>query len=149
MKTTKKIVSVILTMCMLVSTAVVSSFAAKKGEISPVSSDYARDNSYTKAAENIDAEYAYTVDDLGITYTKDATTFKVWSPTATDVKVNIYETGSDDEKVHIKLEHIHLKKCWLMVSGMVCGQLHLLVNGKICTTHTQSQPLIQHTWVLM
>ena len=30
MKTTKKIVSVILAMCMLVSTAVVSSFAAKK-----------------------------------------------------------------------------------------------------------------------
>ena len=63
-------------MCMLMSTAVVSSFAAKSGEISPVSSDYARDNSYTK----------------------EATTFKVWSPTATDVKVNIYETGSDDEK---------------------------------------------------
>ena len=61
MKTTKKIVSVILTMCMLVSTAVVSSFAAKKGEISPVSSDYARDNSYTKAAEDIDAEYALSL----------------------------------------------------------------------------------------
>lgn len=149
MKTTKKIVSVILAMCMLVSTAVVSSFAAKKGEISPVSSDYARDNSYTKAAENIDAEYAYTVDDLGITYTKDATTFKVWSPTATDVKVNIYETGSDDEKGAYKIGTYTLKKCWLMVSGMVCGQLHLWVNGKICTTHTQSQPLIQHTWVLM
>lgn len=149
MKTTKKIVSVILAMCMLVSTAVVSSFAAKKGEISPFSSDYARDNSYTKAAENIDAEYAYTVDDLGITYTKDATTFKVWSPTATDVKVNIYTTGSDDEQGASKVATYTLEKCWLMVSGMVCGRLHLWVNGKICTTHTQSQPLIQHTWVLM
>lgn len=98
MKTTKKIVSVILSMCMLMSTAVVSSFAVKSGEISPVSSDYARDNSYTKAAEDIDAKYAYTGDDLGITYTKEATTFTAWSPTATDVKVNIYETGSDDEK---------------------------------------------------
>lgn len=36
MNTTKKIVSVILAMCMLMSTAVVSSFAAKSGEISPV-----------------------------------------------------------------------------------------------------------------
>ena len=88
MKTTKKIVSVILSMCMLMSTAVVSSFAVKSGEISPVSSDYARDNSYTK----------------------ETTTFKVWSPTATDVKVNIYETGSDDEKGAHKLEHLYLKK---------------------------------------
>lgn len=110
MKTTKKIVSVILAMCMLMSTAVVSSFAVKSGEISPVSSDYARDNSYTKAAEDIDAEYAYTGDDLGITYAKEATTFKVWSPTATDVKVNIYETGLMMKRVHMKLEHLYLKK---------------------------------------
>ena len=58
-----------------------------------VSSDYARDNSYTKAAEDIDAQYAYSGNDLGVTYTKDATTFKVWSPTATDVKVNMFAKG--------------------------------------------------------
>lgn len=128
MKTTKKIVSVILTMCMLVSTAVVSSFAAKKGEISPVSSDYARDNSYTKAAEDIDAEYAYTVDDLGITYTKDATTFKVWSPTATDVKVNIYETGSDDEKGAYKIGTYTLEK--MLVDGEWNGVWTITLVGE-------------------
>ena len=90
MRTTKKIVSAVLAACMLASTAVVSSFAATADDSSAVSSDYARDNSYTKAAEDIDAQYAYSGNDLGVTYTKDATTFKVWSPTATGVKLNIF-----------------------------------------------------------
>ena len=41
---------------------------------------------------------AYTGDDLGATYTKEATTFKVWSPTATKVQVLIYAKGSDEEE---------------------------------------------------
>ena len=48
MRTTKKIVSAVLAACMLASTAVVSSFAATADDSSAVSSDYARDNSYTK-----------------------------------------------------------------------------------------------------
>ena len=106
MKTTKKIVSVILSMCMLMSTAVVSSFAAKSGEISPVSSDYARDNSYTK----------------------EATTFKVWSPTATDVKVNIYETGSDDEKGAHEIGKFVLEK--MKVNGEWNGVWTLTLVGE-------------------
>lgn len=39
----------------------------------------------------------YTGNDLGATYTEKATTFKVWSPQATSIKVNIYEYGSDEE----------------------------------------------------
>ena len=98
MRTTKKIVSAVLAACMLASTAVVSSFAATADDSSAGSSDYARDNSYTKAAEDIDAQYAYSGNDLGVTYTKGATTFKVWSPTATGVKLNIFTKGSDDEQ---------------------------------------------------
>lgn len=48
--------------------------------------------------------YAATLDkttykgsDLGAVYGKDATVFKVWSPKASSIKVNIYEHGSDDE----------------------------------------------------
>lgn len=41
---------------------------------------------------------AYNGDDLGATYTKGATTFKVWSPTAERVQVLIYATGSDEEE---------------------------------------------------
>ena len=39
----------------------------------------------------------YTGSDLGATYSKDATVFKVWSPNASSIKVNIYEHGSDEE----------------------------------------------------
>ena len=110
MRTTKKIVSAVLAACMLASTAVVSSFAATADDSSAVSSDYARDNSYTKAAEDIDAQYAYSGNDLGVTYTKDATTFKVWSPTATGVKLNIFTKGSDDEQGASKVANYTLEK---------------------------------------
>ena len=41
--------------------------------------------------------YAYSGNDLGATYTKSATTFKVWAPTADNVQIKRYTTGSDDE----------------------------------------------------
>ncbi|MGN0537990.1 MAG: type I pullulanase, partial [Acutalibacteraceae bacterium] len=42
-------------------------------------------------------QYAYSGNDLGATYTKSSTTFKVWAPTATKVQVKFYATGSDSE----------------------------------------------------
>lgn len=38
-------------------------------------------------------EYTYEGDDLGATWTKDSTTFKVWAPTAKKVTVNTYKSG--------------------------------------------------------
>ena len=43
-------------------------------------------------------KFAYDGDDLGATYSKESTVFKVWSPTASRVQVLIYSTGSDDEE---------------------------------------------------
>ncbi|MFZ2251887.1 MAG: type I pullulanase, partial [Ruminococcus bromii] len=39
----------------------------------------------------------YSGNDLGASYSKKATTFKVWSPNAASVRVNIFEHGSDNE----------------------------------------------------
>ncbi len=39
----------------------------------------------------------YSGTDLGANYTPEATTFKVWAPTSTDVKLRLYTTGSDKE----------------------------------------------------
>ena len=47
---------------------------------------------------------AYSGDDLGAVYTPKSTTFKVWSPTASEVKLNLYKTGSDSEDGAEKLE---------------------------------------------
>lgn len=51
---------------------------------------------YQTYAKNLD-KTTYSGSDLGATYSKKATTFKVWSPKASSVKVNIFEHGSDDE----------------------------------------------------
>lgn len=51
---------------------------------------------YQAYAANLDKS-AYSGNDLGATYSKKATTFKVWSPDAASVRVNIFEHGSDDE----------------------------------------------------
>ncbi len=42
-------------------------------------------------------EKTYYKGNLGATYSKKETTFKVWSPLATSVKVRIYSTGTDGE----------------------------------------------------
>ncbi len=54
-------------------------------------------------------KYTYTGDDLGATYSKDKTTFRVWAPTAEAVTVNLFESGKsweDDlkEKVEMKAD---------------------------------------------
>ena len=45
------------------------------------------------STEEFEAEFTYEGNDLGATWTKDATTFRVWAPTATAVMVNLYESG--------------------------------------------------------
>ena len=42
-------------------------------------------------------QYAYSGNDLGANYSKSSTTFKVWAPTASNVKLKRYKTGSDSE----------------------------------------------------
>ncbi len=93
MRTTKKIVSAVLAACMLASTSVVAGFAATVDDSSSVGVTTA----YSKACEALDKEYIYSGNDLGATYTPEKTTFKVWSPTATEIKLNMYATGSDNE----------------------------------------------------
>lgn len=127
MRTTKKIVSAVLAVCMLASTAVVSSFAATVDDSSAVSTDYPRDNTYSQANQELDSKYAYSGDDLGATYSKASTTFKVWSPTATDIKVNLYTKGSDDEEGAEKLGTYNLEK--VMVDGEWNGVWSLTLEG--------------------
>lgn len=60
------------------------------------------------STEEFEKEYAYDGNDLGAVWTKDATTFKVWAPTADAVAVNLYkegEAGKDD-----KIETLEMTK---------------------------------------
>ena len=48
----------------------------------------------TYSTEQFEAEYTYTANDLGATWTEGSTTFRLWAPTATAVVVNLYEAGT-------------------------------------------------------
>ncbi len=50
------------------------------------------------STEEFESQYTYTGSDLGATWTKEATTFRVWAPTAEAVKVNLYSGGSAANK---------------------------------------------------
>ena len=53
------------------------------------------------STDGFEQEFTYTGDDLGAVWTPDKTTFRVWAPTATDVTVNLYRSGTDgtDDKI--------------------------------------------------
>lgn len=49
------------------------------------------------STDEFEAQYTYTGSDLGANWTKDATTFRVWAPTAESVYVNLYDNGTEGE----------------------------------------------------
>ncbi len=60
------------------------------------------------STEEFEAEYTYTGDDLGATWTAESTTFRVWAPTASKVLVNLYDGG--DNTVNDKLSEVEMTK---------------------------------------
>jgi len=98
----KKLAAVVLSIGMVFSSSAVTGFSADNSKMIPTIAE----SSYSQAAADIDDKYAYDgkyVDSwgnthkgsqLGVTYEKDATDFKLWAPAATYVKVNIYEAGA-------------------------------------------------------
>lgn len=69
-------------------------------------------SSYTKACEDTDSQYIYD-GFLGCDYTKDYSEFRVWAPVATDVRVNLYTTGTDDEENARKVGTYTLEKMYV------------------------------------
>lgn len=72
------------------------------------------DSGYTLACENTDSQYNYDRF-LGCKCTEDDSEFRVWAPVATDVKVNIYTRGTDDEEGAGKVGSYGLEK--MLVNG--------------------------------
>ena len=53
----------------------------------------------TYSTSDFEAEYTYTGDDLGATWSAESTTFRLWAPTAAKVVVNLYDAGNDGSKI--------------------------------------------------
>ncbi len=128
MRGTKKILASALAVCMLASTSVVSGFAA-----TAPGSTAAAVNNYAQAAHALDATYGYDGDDLGAVYTPQKTVFKIWSPTATEVTLNRYATGSDSEPGAANLGKIAMTK--LMDGDRWTGVWTATVPGNIVNTY--------------
>ena len=126
MRTTKKIMASVLAVCMLASTGMVSGFAATADNA------VGANTVYSAANEALDAEYTYD-GDLGALYSPEKTVFKVWSPTATEVTLNRYATGSDYEDGAKKLGEVKMEK--LMDGDKWTGVWTATVEGDIVNTY--------------
>lgn len=83
----------------------------------------------------------YYNNNLGCTYNSDKTEFRVWSPDATDVRVQLFKTGSDEEQGAQKLESYGLKLdthtgIWSVV---VFGDLKNLYYTYLVTVNGQTK----------
>ncbi len=82
-------------------------------------------------------KYTYTGKDLGATWTKDSTTFRVWAPTAEAVKVNLYESGTKGTNDLIKTIDMtaDVNGTWVATeAGDLNGKYYTYVvnvNGKV------------------
>ena len=121
MKKTKKVISLILALAL-----VVSMFTVAAVNVS------AATNPYSDAAMALDAEYAYD-GELGAIYSPESTTFKVWAPLATEVILNRYATGSDSEEGAADLGTVSMEK--LMDGERWTGVWTATVNGDIVNTY--------------
>ena len=72
---------------------------------------------------SFDQSNKYDGDDLGCVYTKDATTFKVWSPTASKVVLCRYTTGSDSEAGAKKIEEVDMTKSGAVWATTIKGDI--------------------------
>ena len=137
MRTSKKIVSSVLAVCMLASTSVIAGAAATGSDATGATA-----NPYVEAVEALDAEYTYTGNDLGATYSPEKTVFKVWSPTATEVTLNRYATGSDSEAGAAKLGTVAMEPLMDAKKRQVFGLRPSRATSSTPITPTPSNPPI-------
>ena len=77
----------------------------------------------TYSTPEFEAKYTYTGSDLGATWTPEKTLFRLWAPTATSARVNLYVSGDPDNDDLI--QQVRMKKdiCGTWVAE-VPGNLH-------------------------
>lgn len=67
---------------------------------------------YFSSKEFEDA-YTYEGDDLGATYSKESTSFRVWAPTANKIELNLYEAGNGGSATDVIEMTSDVKGTWV------------------------------------
>ncbi len=85
-------------------------------------------------------KYNYTGDDLGASYDKSGTSFRVWAPTATKVELIIYPTGNDSQGEIHTMDEKESGTWHTLLKGDFHGQYYnyLVTSGQ--TTHEVIDP---------
>lgn len=101
-----------------------------------------KETDYQAYAAKLD-QTVYSGNDLGATYTQKGTTFKVWSPNAKSVNVNLFEHGSDSEgdKGSIETKALTLDKKTGVWSTTINGDL----AGKYYTYSVKQGDTVKET----
>ena len=89
--------------------------------------DYTIKTNTVYASKRFAAEYTYTGKDLGAAWTANATTFKVWAPTAERVQVALYRCGTvgTNDRIETVPMNRGQKGVWeVTVSGNRSGQYY-------------------------
>ena len=81
---------------------------SKSYNITYEGTEYAINMPIIYSTEEFEAEYTYDGDDLGATWTKEKTSFRVWAPTAEKVMLNLYKAG--DASVSDLIEQVEMTK---------------------------------------
>ena len=78
----------------------------------------------------------YAGTDLGVRYGGDKTTFKIWSPIAGEVKVNVYEKDNDQSPAYTRF-----------LTSVGQGAWGLTINGDLLGKYYTFQVLINDQWL--
>lgn len=82
--------------------------------------------------------FHYPGDDLGVTYTPTATTFRVWAPTAEWVELVTYEKGRGGKGRHFPMER-DVHGTWVIA---LAGDLHGLYYNYLVTHHATTEEAV-------
>lgn len=83
--------------------------------------------------DSFDQQFYYEGDDLGATYTQEETMFKLWAPTAVEVKLLLFQTWYDEDEQMYAMERCERGTWSATIQGDLDGVCYLYrvkVNGE-------------------
>lgn len=137
----KRLISGVLLLVLLIGMTAVDISAKKINKKTEKEPEKITD--FAAYAQKLD-ETAYDGDDLGVKWTKQGTTFKVWSPTASDVRVRLYKYGSEKESKDgfYKEQGLHFDKTNGIWSCEIKGNLKNKYYTYVVTNNGKSHEVV-------
>lgn len=92
------------------------------------------------STEEFEEKYYYNGNDLGANWTKNSTTFKVWSPFANAINVNLYESGTEgaDDRITSIPMKINDKGVWVCQENGDISNVYYTYEVFFGDTHYES-----------